>query len=154
MSGWIALRACGRILEDGIPLTQLAQQQGIPLRTACRWIELYRRLGLVGGFHRFRHRIAGERAFFEQLFADPADGQSGKSLWRLERRGQGKPRAHRKAQKMRPLNVAVIHKSQNIAGHIFSPIGRGIVRLGARAVATAIKGKHANAAPFERAIPA
>ncbi len=35
-------------LEDGVPLTQLAREHGIPLRTARRWIGRYRSSGLVG----------------------------------------------------------------------------------------------------------
>jgi putative transposase len=49
-------------LEDGVLLTQLAQAEGIPLRTAQRWVTAYRRYGLAGlvrkarqdqGTHRF-----------------------------------------------------------------------------------------------------
>jgi len=35
-------------LEDQVPLTQVAKQQGIPLRTAQRWLMRYRRHGLSG----------------------------------------------------------------------------------------------------------
>ena len=35
-------------LEDGVPLTQLAMEQGIPLRTARRWVDCYRKEGLTG----------------------------------------------------------------------------------------------------------
>lgn len=35
-------------LEDGVPLTQLAVEQGIPLRTARRWVDRYCREGLTG----------------------------------------------------------------------------------------------------------
>jgi hypothetical protein len=35
-------------LEDGVPLTRLAKEQQIVLRTALRWVERYRKSGLAG----------------------------------------------------------------------------------------------------------
>lgn len=35
-------------LEDGVPLPRLAQERGVPLRTARRWVACYRRSGMVG----------------------------------------------------------------------------------------------------------
>src|SRR3954465_14039635 len=35
-------------LEYGVPLTQIAQEQGLVLRTARRWVDRYRREGLAG----------------------------------------------------------------------------------------------------------
>ena len=35
-------------LEDGVPLTQIAREQGLILRTARRWVDRYRREGLAG----------------------------------------------------------------------------------------------------------
>src|SRR5674476_336529 len=35
-------------LEEGIPLARVARDRGVPLRTARRWVGLYRRGGLVG----------------------------------------------------------------------------------------------------------
>jgi putative transposase len=35
-------------LEDGVPLTQVAREQGVILRTARRWVQRYRREGLSG----------------------------------------------------------------------------------------------------------
>jgi putative transposase len=35
-------------LEDGVPLTQIAEAQHLPLRTARRWVVLYRAYGLAG----------------------------------------------------------------------------------------------------------
>jgi len=35
-------------LEDGVPLTRLAKEQQIVLRTARRWVERYRKSGLAG----------------------------------------------------------------------------------------------------------
>jgi putative transposase len=35
-------------LEDGIPLTQIAREHGLVLRTARRWVDRYRREGLTG----------------------------------------------------------------------------------------------------------
>lgn len=35
-------------LEDGVPLPHVAAQQGIPLRTARRWVAAYRQHGLAG----------------------------------------------------------------------------------------------------------
>jgi putative transposase len=35
-------------LEDGVPLTRIAREQGIVLRTARRWVDRYRREGLAG----------------------------------------------------------------------------------------------------------
>ena len=42
-------------LEEGVPVAQLARHQGIPLRTAWRWIEHYRRDGLAGLARKQRH---------------------------------------------------------------------------------------------------
>ena len=52
-------------LEAGVPLTQLAREHGIPLRTARRWVQQYRQHGL-GGLARApcsdhgRHRLSPE----------------------------------------------------------------------------------------------
>src|SRR5271157_2903074 len=35
-------------LEEGVPLTQIAREQGVVLRTARRWVDRYRREGLTG----------------------------------------------------------------------------------------------------------
>jgi putative transposase len=35
-------------LEDGVPLTQIAREQGLVLRTARRWVNRYRKEGLTG----------------------------------------------------------------------------------------------------------
>src|SRR5580692_2094961 len=35
-------------LEDGVPLAQVAREQGVVLRTARRWVDRYRREGLTG----------------------------------------------------------------------------------------------------------
>src|SRR5437763_10262234 len=35
-------------LEDGVPLTRIAQEKGLVLRTARRWVDRYRREGLTG----------------------------------------------------------------------------------------------------------
>ncbi len=35
-------------LEDGVPLTRIVQEKGIPLRTARRWVDRYRKEGLTG----------------------------------------------------------------------------------------------------------
>src|SRR6266851_8154132 len=35
-------------LEDGVPLTQIAQEHHLPLRTARRWVADFRRHGLAG----------------------------------------------------------------------------------------------------------
>jgi putative transposase len=35
-------------LEDGVPLTRLAKEQQIVLRTARRWVERYRKSGVAG----------------------------------------------------------------------------------------------------------
>jgi Helix-turn-helix domain len=35
-------------LEEGVPLSQLAQHQGLPLRTAQRWLKQYHAYGLGG----------------------------------------------------------------------------------------------------------
>src|SRR3954471_15565683 len=46
-----ALERFGRLrahLEAGVPLTQLTRHEGIPLRTAQRWVLQYRQAGLVG----------------------------------------------------------------------------------------------------------
>ena len=44
-------------LEEGVPLTRLAQQQGMPLRTAQRWLAQYRHRGLAGLVRRHRADI-------------------------------------------------------------------------------------------------
>src|SRR5438445_8186447 len=35
-------------LEEAIPLTRVAAEAGLPLRTAQRWVSRYRRFGLAG----------------------------------------------------------------------------------------------------------
>jgi len=42
---WLVLRAP---LEDGVPLTRVAAQSGIPHRTLQRWLARYRAGGLAG----------------------------------------------------------------------------------------------------------
>ncbi|MGA8658125.1 MAG: helix-turn-helix domain-containing protein [Chthoniobacterales bacterium] len=42
-------------LEDGVPLTRLARERQIVLRTARRWVERYRKDGLVGLVRRERN---------------------------------------------------------------------------------------------------
>ena len=39
------LRLC---LEDGVPLAEIARQQGLPVRTLERWLHGYRQRGLAG----------------------------------------------------------------------------------------------------------
>src|SRR6266436_1045835 len=41
-------------LEAGVPLTRLAQHQGVPLRTAQRWLAQYRKRGVAGLVRRHR----------------------------------------------------------------------------------------------------
>src|SRR6266568_5317863 len=41
-------------LEAGVPLTRLAQHQGVPLRTAQRWLAQYRQRGVAGLVRRHR----------------------------------------------------------------------------------------------------
>lgn len=47
-------------VEHAVPLTQVAHQQGVPLRTVERWLARYRREGLAGLAHR-RRRDRGQR---------------------------------------------------------------------------------------------
>jgi len=47
-------------VEHAVPLTQVAHQQGVPLRTAERWLARYHRNGLAGLAHR-RRRDRGQR---------------------------------------------------------------------------------------------
>ena len=37
-----------RHVEDGVPLARLARQEGVPIRTARRWLSQYRQRGLIG----------------------------------------------------------------------------------------------------------
>jgi len=48
-------------LEDGVPLTQVAKAEGIPLRTARRWVARYRAEGLAGLGRRPRADRGGKR---------------------------------------------------------------------------------------------
>lgn len=41
-------------LQDGVPLPQLAQQHGLSLRTARRWVRQYQQQGLAGLTHQVR----------------------------------------------------------------------------------------------------
>lgn len=41
-------------IEDGVSLTRVASEKGIPLRTASRWVKQYREAGLVGLVRRRR----------------------------------------------------------------------------------------------------
>jgi putative transposase len=45
MDRWALLRPH---IEDGVALTEIARQDGVPLRTAQRWLAHYREYGLVG----------------------------------------------------------------------------------------------------------
>lgn len=53
-------------LEEGVPLTRLARAEGIPLRTAQRWLQRYRARGLVGVARRPR-ADRGTRRFPDAL---------------------------------------------------------------------------------------
>ena len=53
-------------LEDGLPLARLARAEGIPLRTARRWVRRYRDHGLAGLARRPR-ADRGERTFPHDL---------------------------------------------------------------------------------------
>jgi putative transposase len=53
-------------LEEHVPLARLARDQGIPLRTARRWVQRYRAHGLVGLARRPR-ADRGKRAFPAEL---------------------------------------------------------------------------------------
>ena len=70
MRRWAVLRPH---VEDGVPLTRAAGEAGVPLRTAQRWLAVYRARGLVGlarqgrsdrGAHRFPEELV---AFVEGL---------------------------------------------------------------------------------------
>jgi putative transposase len=45
---WERFQAIRPFLEEGVSVVQLARHQGIPLRTAWRWITDYRKEGLIG----------------------------------------------------------------------------------------------------------
>jgi putative transposase len=53
-------------IEGGVPLPVLARSNGVPLRTAERWVAKYRAHGLPG-LARKRRRDAGKRRFPDQL---------------------------------------------------------------------------------------
>jgi putative transposase len=63
MGRWVLLRPH---IEDGVALTEVARQAGVPLRTAQRWLAGYRECGLVGLARRPRSD-AGHRSLPEQL---------------------------------------------------------------------------------------
>ena len=54
-------------VEHEAPLTRVARQHGIPLRTAARWLAQYRRHGLVGLARRGRHDRGHGRGLPSQL---------------------------------------------------------------------------------------
>src|SRR6185295_10606973 len=64
---WVRGRALERLLllrphlEEGVALTRLAQEHGVALRTAQRWVERYRRHGLVGLASKSRSDRGGHR---------------------------------------------------------------------------------------------
>jgi leucine-zipper of insertion element IS481 len=41
-------RCCGPVIEDGMPLTTMAREHAVPVRTARRWLARYRAHGLAG----------------------------------------------------------------------------------------------------------
>ena len=45
---WERFQGIRPFLEEGVSVVQLARHQGIPLRTAWRWIMDYRKEGLIG----------------------------------------------------------------------------------------------------------
>jgi len=53
-------------LEDGVPVARLAQERGIALRTAERWLQQYRRHGL-SGLVRKTHANRGQRKLQPEL---------------------------------------------------------------------------------------
>jgi putative transposase len=63
MDRWALLRPH---IEDGVALTEIARQDGVPLRTAQRWLAHYREYGLVGLARRPRSG-KGQRSLPEQL---------------------------------------------------------------------------------------
>lgn len=54
-------------LEENVPLTQLARDAGVPVRTARRWLAAYRRDGLVGLARRPRADRAQPRGVPDEL---------------------------------------------------------------------------------------
>jgi transposase-like protein len=48
-------------LEEGIPLTGLSRHQGVPLRTARRWVQKYRQGGLPGLIRKPRSDLGGRK---------------------------------------------------------------------------------------------
>jgi putative transposase len=85
-------------LEDGLPLARLARAEGIPLRTARRWVHRYRDHGLAG-LARVPRADRGTRTFPADLIhlieglalRTPALSAAGSRPWRKRRTGQ--PRA-------------------------------------------------------------
>lgn len=56
-------------LQDGVPLTRLAEHAGIPERTLRRWATTYRADGTVDSLERRRRSDAGQRRLPDDLIA-------------------------------------------------------------------------------------
>ena len=54
-------------LEQSVPLTQLARQQNLPLRTLQHWLQNYRRAGLIGLARKARKDTDSHRTLTPQL---------------------------------------------------------------------------------------
>jgi putative transposase len=55
-------------LEDGVPLSQIAGQGGLRLRTARRWVRQYRKFGLIGLCRKANANKGKPRRFSPKLF--------------------------------------------------------------------------------------
>ncbi len=64
LAGYQVLRPA---LEQAVPLTRLAREAGVPLRTAQRWVAAYRRHGLAGLARRPRADRSQARGIPERL---------------------------------------------------------------------------------------
>jgi transposase-like protein len=83
-------------LEDGLPLARLARAEGIPLRTARRWVRRYREQGLAGLVRRPRSDLFGgddATGLKEDVGPEAAGDELPPSIVRLPSAGDAPPAA-------------------------------------------------------------
>ena len=77
-----------RHVEGGVPLSKLALQEGVPIRTARRWLSRYKQLGLIGLTRRTRVDVGTHKmpANLVDLIKSMALGKPRPSIAALHRR--------------------------------------------------------------------
>jgi putative transposase len=124
-------------LEGGVPLTRLAREQGIILRTARRWVDRYRKAGLAGLARKERGDKDKRKLTpaLQQLIEGMALRKPELSTATIHREvtetakklGQEPPSykvVHAVIGKLEPALVTLAHEGSNLTSRLLS-IGRG-----------------------------